>query len=866
MDEEAPDAAVRELCRLHSDYAEAIRALVASGDASQARVSSAPGDGAGRWIGPYRLLEALGEGGMGKVYLAEQREPVRRRVAVKVIREGVGDIRDLIARFEAERQALAMMDHPNIARVYEAGDTGEGQPYFVMELVRGVPITEYCDVNKLELPARIRLFQQVCQGVQHAHQKGVMHRDLKPSNVLVMIEGDSPRPKIIDFGLARAVESRLTDRTLHTEQGALLGTPDYMSPEQAGLSGLDVDTRTDVYSLGVMLYELLTGELPFDPRDLRSKGLAEMQQRIRDIDPPKPSLRLSQLRDPSTAAGRRRTEGRALVGRLRGDLDWITMMALEKDRTRRYQTPAALAEDLQNYLSDEPVAAGPPSTSYRLRKLLRRHRALVFTVALVILALALGLAIALWQYRDARANEIEAARRRDEFRQMLDVFVVDALIERADQRLWPPTPDTLGDFDAWLAVARDLADRVPAYRELGSVVAGEGDDEASPDLGQLLAAGSSTERVLAAYHEYARQSLDRSIQELTRSETGQIARIQRRRNRAASLASESVERVRPAWARAADAVRAGTRFSGLELVPQVGLFPLGPDPQSGLQEFAHLLSGQPPARDLDAGRLQVTEASGLVFVLLPGGEFLMGAQASDPDGPNFDPAAEPGESDSKGRPVKVRLAPFFMSKYEMTQEQWVRVAGGNPSAYQSAPGTGVHLAAHPVENVDWAACQRVAFRYALMLPSEAQWEYAARAGQDGPWAGMGLRLAKCANLSDRSLASENLGVAVEDWDDGHAIHTRIGSLLPNVFGLHDMFGNVSEWCRDRAMPYDLEPEDSTGWRTTAQTEQLGGRIRRGGDWVTLAVWARVSAREPIGEGSTHGSLGFRPVFPLQEND
>jgi serine/threonine protein kinase/tetratricopeptide (TPR) repeat protein len=354
-------------------------------------VEHRPDEGPGSVIGPYKLLQLIGEGGMGVVYMAEQEQPVRRRVALKVIKPGM-DSAQVIARFEAERQALAMMDHLHIAKVLDAGSTTLGRPYFVMELVRGVPITKFCDQEHLTPRERLELFVPVCQAVQHAHQKGVIHRDLKPSNILVTLYDGKPVPKVIDFGVAKALHQKLTDRTLFTDFGAVVGTLEYMAPEQAALSHLDVDTRSDVYSLGVLLYELLTGTTPFERKRLRQAALDEMLRIIREEEPPKPSTRLSQSGEslPSIAA-QRKTEPAKLSRLVRGELDWIVMRALEKDRSRRYETANGIARDIQRYLAGEAVLAAPPNTAYRLRKFVRRNRAQVVAGGVVAASLVLGM-------------------------------------------------------------------------------------------------------------------------------------------------------------------------------------------------------------------------------------------------------------------------------------------------------------------------------------------------------------------------------------------------------------------------------------------------------------------------------------------
>ena len=369
----------------------------------------------GTRIGHYKLLEQIGEGGFGIVWMAEQEEPVRRRVALKIIKLGM-DTHEVVARFEAERQALAMMEHPNIASVFDGGATATGRPYFVMELVKGVPITTYCDANQLTTRERLELFLEVCHAVQHAHQKGVIHRDLKPSNILVTVKDDRAVPKVIDFGIAKATQAALTEKTLFTCLNQWIGTPTYMSPEQAGLGSLDVDTRSDIYSLGVLLYELLTGRPPFDTRTLLTAGYDAVMRVIREDDPPRPSTRLSTLTEEelTTVATQRGAEPAMLNRSLRGDLDWIVMKALEKDRRRRYETANGLAADLRRHLDNEPVLARPPGTAYRFGKLVSRYRGFFAALAAILVCLSVGLAVStfavLRAHQALKSKELERLR------------------------------------------------------------------------------------------------------------------------------------------------------------------------------------------------------------------------------------------------------------------------------------------------------------------------------------------------------------------------------------------------------------------------------------------------------------------------
>src|SRR5438445_4208643 len=392
-------------------------------------VTERPGDKIGR----YKLLQQIGEGGCGVVYMAEQDEPIRRRVALKVIKLGM-DTKQVIARFEAERQALALMDHPNIAKVFDAGATNTGRPFFVMELVRGIKITDYCDENQLPTRDRLVLFIQVCEAIQHAHQKGVIHRDIKPSNILVTLRDGVPVPKVIDFGIAKATTDQLlTDKTVFTEFQQFLGTPAYMSPEQAEMSELGVDTRSDIYSLGILLYELLTGKTPFEAKDLLRAGVDEIRRVIRYQEPMRPSTRLSTMLagELTVTARHRHIESPGLVNLVRGDLDWIVMKALEKDRSRRYDTVNGLAMDVRRYLADEPVVARPPSNLYRFQKLARRNKLAFAAVTSISTMLVVGVLVSTWQAIRATRAEREQVR----LRQRAEELVERLELQRAEEWL-----------------------------------------------------------------------------------------------------------------------------------------------------------------------------------------------------------------------------------------------------------------------------------------------------------------------------------------------------------------------------------------------------------------------------------------------
>jgi len=514
-----------EACAGDAALRQRVEALLHAHDEPGAFLSEAPADASataaliptlvGTVIaGRYKLLEAIGEGGMGTVWVAEQTQPVRRKVALKLIKAGM-DSKSVLARFEAERQALAVMDHPNIAKVLDGGLTDMGRPFFVMEYVKGVPITEYCDATRLSVPERLNLFVQVCHAVQHAHQKGIIHRDLKPSNILVAPYDDKPVPKVIDFGLAKAMHQPLTERTLHTAHETVLGTPLYMSPEQAQLNNLDVDTRSDIYSLGVLLYELLTGTTPLEKKRFKAAAWDEMRRIIREEEPPRPSTRLSSSQTlPSLAAGRH-TEPVRLTKLVRGELDWIVMKSLEKDRTRRYESANGFAMDIERHLAGEPVLAAPPSARYRLRKFARKHRAALTTAAALALLLVAGVAVSTWQAVRAtraeraalRAHQAAAERAEGERQAKLDAQARQAEAEKQKTRA-EAGEKLASERLTQVEVEKKIAQTVRDF--LQNKLLAQTDTWKQADA--LLKAGESTS--VAKLNPTIRELLDRAAKEL----------------------------------------------------------------------------------------------------------------------------------------------------------------------------------------------------------------------------------------------------------------------------------------------------------------------------------------------------------------
>ncbi len=832
-------------------------------------------------IGPYKIESVLGEGGMGVVYLATQDQPISRQVAIKLIKPGM-DSRAILRRFQSERRALALMDHPGIARIYDTGTTGDGRPYFVMEYVRGTPLNEYCDANQLSVPARLRLFRQVCDGVQHAHQKAIIHRDLKPTNVLVTTLDRGPSTKIIDFGLAKALEYR-PDQSFLTVKGMLVGTPEYMSPEQADSSDMDVDTRADVYALGVILYRLLTGSLPFEFTEFRQAAhlgaLERMRKMICEEEPLRPSSRVESgkgLESPIPVDRPSSPRPRVLARRLRGELDWIVMKALEKERSRRYATANDLSADIGRHLDGEPVAAGPPSATYRLKKLVRKHAGLVAALSVVFLAIAVGGAVAVSFYFRAETKRVEAEEQRARVLRLADATRLEQLLLEADS-LWPAHPDKILDMDNWIQRAREFTRRLDEHEFALLDLTLDGTGDTDRDGQQLV----STEK------QWWAGQLGALVNRLKRLDDpdpriGTIANVEQRIHHASTVVEESIRKPRESWNEAIQSIGDEEQcptYRGLKIEPQLGLVPLGRDPSSGLWEFLHLHThkGTIPERGED-GELRVSEGTGIVFVLVPGGRFWMGAQGRSIVKPNYDPFSQTIE-----QPVhSVTLDPFFLAKYELTQGQWETMTGKKPSFFSGSASLedGSRSSAsylHPVEQISWEECWEALRRFDLLLPTEAQWEYAARGKTSTPW-WMGLdpqSAERSGNFADKDTAyrvdlySMGMDPAIRapsgEQDDRHVFHAPVGSFRPNPFGLHEILGNVGEWCRDTFANYEVLPAGGHGNRVPDLSDdgsQRHLRIWRGGSFYGTAESARSSVRRAMPFGAAARDVGVRASHDL----
>jgi len=789
--------------------------LLLTGQAPDAAVAAAPAgpppaDGAGQ-IGPYRLLGELGRGAQGTVYLAEDAR-LQRRVALKVLAPDVAALAGpATLRFLREAEAIARLEHPGLATVYETGRAGE-TAWIAMRYVAGGSLQQRLAERRAagagppctagEIAAAVRLAERAARALAAAHDAGIVHRDVKPANLLLAAPDE---PVLVDFGLA--ADSRATTPTI-TAPGAVFGTLVYLPPER--LAGAPSDAGGDVYALGVVLFEMLALRRPF-----AAEVLAHELQAIVEREPPDV-----------------RTHNPAVPN----DLAIVVATAIARSPRDRYATAAAFADDLARVLALQPVAARPASAALRLWRWAQRNPGLARSIAALLLVLVAGLLVTTWLWRHSE-------RALGDVKRLADLKLARELIARADT-LWPARPERLPALLAWRRELLALRERLPDHQRRRQLLpAASADPAASWEAEQL-------DLLLAAHAQLAALGAD----------------VERRSARAAALAHDTIEVPGPAWAAAAVRIAADPRFAGLALRPQLGLVPLGPDPHSRLEEFAHAPSGTVPERDPATGALRLGDDSALVLVLIPGGSTVLGAEPAAPaDGRAANVDAEaPAEH---GPCFTVAMRPFFLSRCELTQAQWQRHTGQNPSCYRPGGGlTKIDSVRHPVELVTWEQCDRVMRQLDLCLPTEAQWEHAYRAGTRTPfpYGPEPQSLRGHENLADvtaRDRGSNRRLRFVEWLDDGCLVHAPVGSFAPNPWGLHDMGGNVKEWCDDSWEDYAaVAPRAGDGLRRGSYDEY---RIVRGGSFSSWIDDARASARGGVPRNTSGPEAGVRPARAIE---
>ena len=793
----------------------------------------------------HEVLSLLGEGGFGEVYHCRELEGLKREVAIKVIRLGMGT-REILARFDAEMHALAKMNHDHVARVIGSGATGQERPYFIMDYIDGLTLVDWIDQQSPSLAVRLEMMQQICSGVQHAHSKGIIHRDLKPGNIIITEHEGKPRAKVIDFGLAKALSDPLTDKTLMTGDRYILGTWDYISPEQAWSHGSDVDIRSDVYSLGGILYRLLAGQAPHE--GLRGHHETEILRILREDTPHRPSRRLQGLRDIYSSDA---------SAALRSELDWIILKALEVEPDRRYSTVQALSEDIERHLlGTEPVIARPPSLTYRMTKYSRRYRVSLIATGLVFIALSAGISWALVERNNAQ-------------RLAEDVLSLSAIQDVEDHiaeagRLWPAHPDKIPLLSDWIDRGERLLAELPHHRVQRDRLLASGQGSVTTEESDQNWRNQKKDSETVWWHNQLTELIDslETVDKFLLTENAVSEeygwsvrkRLAFARGLETGFKAEGAHRMR--WEQALPQIHQD--YPELEVTAQMGLVPIGRNPLTRLWEFWHIQSGDEPKLD-PRGLIEMNANSGIVFVLLPGGPFWMGSQKSDPSEHNFDNYRGGGES-----PVhEVILSPFFISKYEMTQGQWKALTGENPARHKMTDGAGE---LHPVESITWFQSKRTLENAGLSLSSEAQWEYSARGGAEGPWWACttleGFQELKLGNIGDQAAfrSGYRWGGIMElpTYDDGWVLHAPIGTYPPNQFGLYDSIGNLYEMC-----------EDSVDWKFYSKSPELDPvnrvgitRISRGASYVHSATMGRSAKRRGDQPNDRDDFIGVRPARTL----
>ncbi|MFT7670483.1 MAG: serine/threonine protein kinase/formylglycine-generating enzyme required for sulfatase activity [Planctomycetota bacterium] len=881
----------------------------------KALASDLDGPPAGTKIGAYILRRQLAKGGMGTVYEASRSEDFEQTVAIKLIRGGA-DAMELLRRFKGERQTLARLDHPGIARLLDGGMSDCGRPYLVMEYIDGLPIDSYCDQKCAGLEMRLLLFQKICAAVQAAHGNLIVHRDIKPSNILVDPAGN---PRLLDFGIAKWLtpDRNLSDEATRAGPGPM--TPEFASPEQ--VRGETITTATDVYSLGVLLYGLLAGRRPYK---LRTQMPHEMERAICEEQPEKPSTALTRSQQgaepagddewptPQKLASSRSTDPARLRKQLLGDLDAIVLKAIRKEPELRYISPDQFAEDIGRYLKGLPVIARRDTWSYRASRFAKRHRAALGSTVLgsLLVAFSISKVISSSKVAAKHANEVIRLMR------VADLTNLEEYINEVE-RLWPATEENAPAMRAWLKKARSLGDQLEQHRGAITVLRknalpyAEADrvadveshplrkqreealvqqqvvqfrlDQEGNDMDHWRTQQSEVDAKITALtkqiesrrswnftderDQWQHDKLMRLIAELegfVALRDGLIARVEDRLDFAESVAQLSLVDFATEWNEAVDDIATHPDYGGLELTPQLGLVPLGQDPESGLWEFWHMQSGERPERD-DDEQLVVNSEMGIVLILIPPGEFTMGAVRpagfDQHEQPNFDPGANDNEMPLQ----EVQLGAFFLSKYEMTQGQWLRFTDSNPSLFapDEVHGAMPNDLTHPVEAVTWNEARETLEQLRLTLPTEAQWEYATRAMTTTPWwTGAGPSwLEGVANIADITASEANAGWPsltrrTPSFRDDYVGHAPVGTYEANPYGLHDVHGNVWEWCLDDFADYDLPIAEGTGERLHKGGER---RVGRGGSFSDGPGSVRSAHRGAAEPNYRDNNLGVRPA-------